>query len=126
MENLLQLATYDLRREKILKELEKAGVKQSVIEKVTEMDLDEVKTVFGDSLDDYERNSFIDGILDAVESFNMSDVANMAESLVSLTYMQRHISSSEETVGGPIDVSVITKVGGFQWVKHKPWPPPVV
>ena len=112
-------------REKILKELEKAGVKQSVIEKVTEMDLDEVKTVFGDSLEDYERNSFIDGILDAVESFNMSDVANMAESLVSLTYMQRHISSSEETVGGPIDVAVITKVGGFQWVKHKPWPPPV-
>jgi hypothetical protein len=112
-------------REKILNELEKAGVKQSVIEKVTEMDLDEVKTVFGDSLEDYERNSFIDGILDAVESFNMSDVANMAESLVSLTYMQRHISSSEETVGGPIDVAVITKVGGFQWVKHKPWPPPV-
>jgi hypothetical protein len=79
--------------------------------------------VFQDSLVDYERNNFIDGILDAVDSFNMSDVANMAESLVSLTYLQRHISSSEESVGGPVDVAVITKVNGFQWVKHKIWPP---
>ena len=51
----------------------------------------------------------------------MSDVANMAESLVSLTYLQRHISSSEESVGGPVDVAVITKVNGFQWIKHKSW-----
>ena len=53
----------------------------------------------------------------------MSDVANMAESLVFLTYLQRQISSSEESVGGPVDVAVITKVNGLQWVKHKIWPP---
>lgn len=110
-------------REKILKELEDSGVKQSVLDKVAAMDLNETEKVFQDSLVDYERNNFIDGILDAVDSFNMSDVANMAESLVSLTYLQRHISSSEESVGGPVDVAVITKVNGFQWVKHKIWPP---
>ena len=108
-------------REKILKELEDSGVKQSVLDKVAAMDLNEVEKVFEDSLVDYEKNNFIDGILDAVDNFNMSDVANMAESLVSLTYLQRHISSSEESVGGPVDVAVITKVNGFQWVKHKSW-----
>ena len=32
---------------------------------------------------------------------------------------KRHIISSEESVGGPIDVAVITKTDGFKWVKQK-------
>ena len=57
----------------------------------------------------------------AVESFNVEELANMAESLVSITNLQRHITSSEETVGGPVDVAVITRCEGFIWVKRKMW-----
>lgn len=49
----------------------------------------------------------------------MEDIVNMAESLISITNLQRHITSSEETVGGPIDVAVITKTEGFLWAKQK-------
>ena len=74
-------------------------------------------------MDQFIQDEFIDGIVDAVNSFNIEDMVNMAESLVSVTNLQRHISSSEESVGGPIDVAVITRSEGFMWVKHKHWMP---
>ena len=47
--------------------------------------------------------------------------AGMAESLIAVTNLQRHITSSEESVGGPVDVAVITRSEGFVWMKHKNW-----
>jgi hypothetical protein len=46
-------------------------------------------------------------------------VAAMAESLVNLTSFKRRITSEMETVGGPIDVAVISKGDGFVWIKRK-------
>lgn len=43
----------------------------------------------------------------------------MAESLVNLTSFKRKISLDAETVGGPIDVAVISKGDGFIWIKRK-------
>ncbi len=44
----------------------------------------------------------------------------MAEALVNLTAFRARMSVEEiETVGGPIDVAVISKGEGFVWVKHK-------
>jgi len=44
----------------------------------------------------------------------------LAEALVHLTAFRAHMSADEdETVGGPIDVAVISKGDGFVWVKKK-------
>lgn len=43
----------------------------------------------------------------------------MAESLVNLTSFKRRITAEMETVGGPIDVAVISKGDGFVWIKRK-------
>jgi len=43
----------------------------------------------------------------------------MAESLVNLTSFKRRITAETETVGGPIDVAVISKGDGFVWIKRK-------
>jgi hypothetical protein len=43
----------------------------------------------------------------------------MAESLVNITKFKRRVSQQQETVGGPIDVVVITKGDGFVWIKRK-------
>ena len=51
---------------------------------------------------------------------NISDeLAAMAESLVTLTSFKRRISMEKETVGGPVDVAVISKGDGFIWIKRK-------
>jgi len=47
------------------------------------------------------------------------ELALMAESLVNLTCLRRKFTTDRETVGGPIDVAVISKGDGFVWIKRK-------
>lgn len=47
------------------------------------------------------------------------ELAAMAEALVNLTSFKRKVSMETETVGGPIDVAVISKGDGFIWIKRK-------
>jgi hypothetical protein len=47
------------------------------------------------------------------------ELAEVAESMVSLNALKMRVSQAQETVGGPIDVAVITKGDGFIWIKRK-------
>ncbi len=57
--------------------------------------------------------------MSAVSHLPMEELADMAEALVSLTSLRRRVSLSQETVGGPIDVAIISKGDGLIWVKRK-------
>ena len=65
------------------------------------------------------RDEFWGPIVRVVAHLPPEDLATMAESLVSLTSLKRHVSSDEETVAGPVDVAVVSKGDGFAWVKNK-------
>jgi hypothetical protein len=58
-------------------------------------------------------------IEDMVEFMPKPELATMAEALVNLTSIKRRVSRGMETVGGPIDVAVISQSEGFVWVKRK-------
>jgi hypothetical protein len=62
---------------------------------------------------------YIRPLIDAVGSLSKEDLAEMAESLIYLTYLKRRITFAEESVGGPVDVAVISKGDGFVWIKQK-------
>ena len=62
---------------------------------------------------------FSQPIMSVVAMLPKEQLAEMAESLVSLTALKRRVSSQEETVGGPTDVAVITKGDGLIWIKRK-------
>jgi hypothetical protein len=47
------------------------------------------------------------------------DLAAFAESLVTVSSMKRKVTVGPETVGGPVDVAVISRHEGFIWVKRK-------
>ena len=47
------------------------------------------------------------------------DLAQVASTLVSLSSFQKRMSFERETVGGPIDVAVISKGDGFIWIDRK-------
>ncbi|WP_041580216.1 hypothetical protein [Bacillus sp. 1NLA3E] len=74
---------------------------------------------FNQSLDQYKQEHFTTPILNIVNSLPKDELAEMAESLVNLTSFKRRVSSSLETVGGPVDVAVITKGDGLIWIKRK-------
>lgn len=99
-----------------LLKIEKVSAK--VIKKVTDLTYQKVHERYIDRIDTFVHENFINGVVTALDFFNLEEMAKMAENLIAVTNLQRHISSSEESVGGPIEVAIITKTGGFKWIKH--------
>ena len=62
---------------------------------------------------------FADDTLDIVRHMPKPDLAAFAESLVTVSSMKRKVTVGPETVGGPVDVAVISRHEGFIWVKRK-------
>ena len=58
-------------------------------------------------------------LVNTIEHLGLSDMANVAESLVALTSLINRMSPKEESVGGPVDVAVISKGDGLIWIKRK-------
>lgn len=81
--------------------------------------LDSLQTDYLNGISDARYNKFIAPLLDAVATLSKDDLAEMAESLIYLTYIKRRITLAEESVGGPVDVAVISKGDGFIWIKRK-------
>ncbi|MCD8290589.1 MAG: hypothetical protein LUC91_03700 [Prevotella sp.] len=65
------------------------------------------------------RETYTNPLLNTVISLDKEDMANMAESFISLTSLVRRMQPGEETVGGPVDVAVISKGDGFVWINRK-------
>jgi hypothetical protein len=55
----------------------------------------------------------------SVATLEKEDLADFAESLITLTSLKRKVSFDQETVGGPVDVMVISKGDGIIWMKRK-------
>ena len=62
---------------------------------------------------------YTEPLLQTVIGLDKEDMANMAESFISLTSLVRRMQPGEETVGGPVDVAVISKGDGFIWINRK-------
>jgi hypothetical protein len=56
---------------------------------------------------------------EAICHLSKDEMASMAESLVNFTSLKRHVSNDLDSVGGPVDVAIISKSEGFVWVKRK-------
>lgn len=63
--------------------------------------------------------NYINPLMNAVSNLAKEDLSEMAESLIYLTYLKRRITFAEESVGGPVDVAIISKGDGFVWIKRK-------
>lgn len=71
-------------------------------------------------LDTFMKAAHLSPILRSIEYLPKDELAHVAASMVNLNSLQKRISfSEEETVGGPIDVAVISKGDGFIWIDRK-------
>jgi hypothetical protein len=88
-----------------------------------EQDLDKTNKQLLDeyisSMEEFRNQNFVSPIIQVLSSLNKDELAALAESLVSLTSLKRKYTMEAETVGGPIDVAVISKGDGFIWIKRK-------
>lgn len=74
---------------------------------------------FVQRMDTYGEQAHIQPIIEAVAALPKDELGAMAESLVSLTSFKRRVTLDAETVGGAIDVAVVSKGDGFIWLKRK-------
>jgi hypothetical protein len=65
------------------------------------------------------RSGFRSSFDQMVAMMPKQDVIELAEALVSITAIERNASSQQATVGGPVDIALITKHEGFVWIKRK-------
>jgi DNA-binding protein Fis len=73
-------------------------------------------------LEDYQWKNITGPLLEILENMGKEDMAELAESLVNITSLKRKFTSSnssDESVGGPVDVAIINKGDGFIWMKRK-------
>jgi len=78
--------------------------------------------LLADTHDEFARRRaelYVDPVLSTVASLPKDELGALAESLVNLTSLKRRISMENETVGGPIDVAVMTKGDRLVWMKRK-------
>ena len=67
------------------------------------------------------NDNYMKPILYSVASLPIEELTSFAESLISITSTRRQVALDGNigTVGGPIDVAVISKGDGFIWLKRK-------
>ena len=83
-----------------------------------------MKEDFVNKSDKHKENEFKDNVLNMVQFMPNQELATLAESLIDLTSLKRHMSAERETVGGQIDVAIISRSDGFVWIKRKHYFPP--
>ena len=66
-------------------------------------------------------NNYMRPIIQSVASLPIEELALLAESMINITSLRRKVAIDRNigTVGGPIDVSIISKGDGFIWLKRK-------
>src|SRR6201999_2401072 len=70
---------------------------------------------FRGMIGDYQQQAYINPVLRVLEIAARSELAETAKELVSLNVFKKRIMAQKQTVGGAIDVAVISREGGFQW-----------
>lgn len=58
-------------------------------------------------------------ILESISALPKEELSNLAESLIKITSLKRKVQPDLDTVGGPVDVAIITRGEGFIWTKRK-------
>ncbi|WP_303247866.1 hypothetical protein [uncultured Methanobrevibacter sp.] len=73
---------------------------------------------FVEYIDSFKKDIYLP-ILGSINVLPKDELASMAESMIHITSLKRKIASDLETVGGDIDVAIISKGDGFIWKKRK-------
>jgi hypothetical protein len=74
---------------------------------------------FREESDDFSQEEFRVPVLEVLRTAPKETLAELAESLVSITSLRQRVSGDAETVSGPVDVALISKGDGFIWIKRK-------
>ncbi|HUJ02713.1 MAG TPA: hypothetical protein VLW75_03675 [Rhizomicrobium sp.] len=70
---------------------------------------------FHQAISQYQQQAFINPVLRVLEIAGRTELGDTARQLVGLNVFKKRITAQKETVGGAIDVAIITRENGFTW-----------
>lgn len=79
----------------------------------------EAYRLFKEGFDRFRKASITNPVVSVLSKLPKEELADMAQAMVELTSLRRRVDSSLETVGGPVDLAIISKGDGFIWLKRK-------
>ncbi len=74
---------------------------------------------FVERIEKHKQENYVWQTEDAIYNLPKDELAHVAAALVNINLLKKRMSLSIETVGGPIDVAVISKGDGFVWIDRK-------
>ncbi|MFF8800793.1 MULTISPECIES: hypothetical protein [unclassified Methylobacterium] len=74
---------------------------------------------FAKAMDSYRREEYTVPIDQTISLLPLSDLATIAETLLTASHIHKRLTPDLESVGGPVDVAVISEGDGFVWIKRK-------
>ena len=88
--------------------------------KEVEQHFQDCSTLFNQEMNKITQKE-VSNTLRIVDSLPLPEMAFLAENLVNMTALKRMyvIDGNQQTVGGPIDVAIMSKGDGFTWIKKK-------
>ena len=88
---------------------------------ISDIDVLEARTTHGisEAVLDRARREHALPMRRVLGSLPVDEMAELAETLINLQALKEKVTKPSETVGGPIDVAVITRSEGLIWVKRK-------
>jgi hypothetical protein len=69
--------------------------------------------------DKFREKNYTRPIKSSIASLPISELGSVAEVLLNTSQILKKVNPDIETVGGPVDVAVISKGDGFVWIKRK-------
>ncbi len=106
-------------KNELLIQLGKANAPQALLDVVNAVDVASKAKTYRDGIENLIKTNHTGKLVEAISYLSKEDLAEIAENMVSMTYLNRRFTSQQETVGGPVDVAVITKGDGLVWIKRK-------
>ena len=105
----------------------------SIISSITELTVDQKKKylaaaqktlpgvykAFIDNMTSFRNKTYARPIRQSIASLPMSELGTVAEAFLGASQVLKKVNPDLETIGGPVDIAVISKGDGFVWIKRK-------
>jgi len=85
------------------------------VEEHLEKQIEKLRLAF----EEKSENAWVTPFTSTLAGLPITSLAKMAESLIELQILRQSSQGVQDTVGGPIDVAVVTRERGVEWFRHK-------
>lgn len=92
---------------------------KSLAKSISAINVQPTLDLFNKNLKAIIDNNHVLPLINTIAILQKEDLAEVAENLIYLTSLIRRITPDKESVGGPIDVALVSKGDGFIWIKRK-------